>query len=234
MLERALAEVERTAEQAQPLRDAVTGLRDARRPAQARLHAGTDPVVRPELARPSAARLRQSQPAYPLLVERERALYGAWYEIFPRSEGADPRPGDRAVDERHPAHRGRSGCRPSPDMGFDVVYLTPVHPIGTDRRKGPNNTLDAGARRPRLALRHRLARRRPRRHPPRPRHLRRLRPLRRRGGAARARGRPRPRAAGVARPPLGRRRTPSGSPPARTARSPTPRTRRRSTRTSTR
>ena len=76
-------------------------------------------------------------------MERERALYGAWYEIFPRSEGAvhDPETGHwksgtlRTAAKRLPAIAG---------MGFDVVYLTPVHPIGTTARKGPNNTLHAG------------------------------------------------------------------------------------------
>jgi starch synthase (maltosyl-transferring) len=143
LMERALAEVERTPEQAKPLEDAVTGLRDARRPAQARLHAGTDPLVHAELAaRPLRDHVTPTA-AYPLLVERERALYGAWYEIFPRSEGAvhDPETGTwtsgtlRTAAERLPAIAG---------MGFDVVYLTPIHPIGTTARKGPNNTLHAG------------------------------------------------------------------------------------------
>jgi len=80
---------------------------------------------------------------HPWLVERERALYGAWYEIFPRSEGAtrDEKTGlwtsgtFRTAEQRLPAIA---------DMGFDVVYLTPVHPIGAVNRKGPNNTLNAG------------------------------------------------------------------------------------------
>jgi len=66
-----------------------------------------------------------------LWVDRERALVGAWYELFPRSEGGFAR-----------AARGRL-----PDvaaMGFDVVYLPPVHPIGRSHRKGPNNTLTPG------------------------------------------------------------------------------------------
>lgn len=143
VLERALEEVERTPEQAKVLRDAVTGLRDRRRPAQARLHAGTDPLVEAELAARPLRDYVTASAAHPLLVERERALYGAWYEIFPRSEGAtfDEETGRwtsgtlRTATERLPAIAG---------MGFDVVYLTPIHPIGTTARKGPNNTLDAG------------------------------------------------------------------------------------------
>ncbi|HEX8002097.1 MAG TPA: alpha-1,4-glucan--maltose-1-phosphate maltosyltransferase [Mycobacteriales bacterium] len=70
-------------------------------------------------------------------VDRERALYGAWYEFFPRSEGAvGTRSGTfRTAMERLPAIA---------EMGFDVVYLPPIHPIGETFRKGPNNTLDAG------------------------------------------------------------------------------------------
>ena len=78
----------------------------------------------------------------PLLVERRRALYGSWYEFFPRSQGA----------HRHPDGSWVSGtfadCEERLDeiagMGFDVVYLPPIHPIGSAFRKGPNNTLDAG------------------------------------------------------------------------------------------
>ncbi len=125
------------------LRDAVTALRDTRRPPLARLHAGTDPTVKAELAARPLRDYVSPSTAYPLLVERERALYGAWYEMFPRSEGAvqDPETGTwtsgtlRTAAKRLPAIAR---------MGFDVVYLTPIHPIGTTARKGPNNTLDAG------------------------------------------------------------------------------------------
>lgn len=78
-----------------------------------------------------------------LLVERERAGVGAWYEFFPRSEGASRRadgtiePGTfRTAMERLPGVAA---------MGFDVLYLPPIHPIGRTHRKGPNNTLNAGA-----------------------------------------------------------------------------------------
>jgi starch synthase (maltosyl-transferring) len=70
-------------------------------------------------------------------VDRRRALYGAWYEFFPRSEGAAPdadgivRSGTfRTAMERLPAVA---------EMGFDVVYLPPIHPIGKVNRKGPNS-----------------------------------------------------------------------------------------------
>ncbi|WP_405375862.1 MULTISPECIES: maltotransferase domain-containing protein [unclassified Microbacterium] len=74
-----------------------------------------------------------------LLVERERAGVGAWYEFFPRSEGATRRE-DGTVQSgtfRTAAKRlaGVAG------MGFDVIYLPPIHPIGEVNRKGPNNSL---------------------------------------------------------------------------------------------
>src|SRR5664279_6369235 len=80
---------------------------------------------------------------YSWLVERERALFGAWYEIFVRSEGAtqDPLTGLWTSVTLVRAARRLSAIA---DMGFDVVYLTPVHPIGRINRKGPNNTLNAG------------------------------------------------------------------------------------------
>src|SRR5699024_574821 len=78
-----------------------------------------------------------------LLVERERALYGSWYEIFPRSEGArrDETTGRWTTGTLRTAARRLPAIA---DMGFDVVYLTPVHPIGTSARKGPKTTLEAG------------------------------------------------------------------------------------------
>ena len=77
-----------------------------------------------------------------LLVERERAGVGAWYEFFPRSEGAR-----RLKDGTIKSGTFRTAAKRLPavaEMGFDVLYLPPIHPIGTLNRKGPNNTLDAG------------------------------------------------------------------------------------------
>ena len=71
-------------------------------------------------------------------VDRERARFGAWYEMFPRSWGPDP---ERSATLREAAvHLDRVAA-----MGFDVVYLPPIHPIGTSFRKGRGNALSAGA-----------------------------------------------------------------------------------------
>ena len=72
-----------------------------------------------------------------VLVERERALRGAWYEFFPRSAGRVP--GRHATLLEAMERLPRIAA-----MGFDVVYLPPIHPIGESFRKGPNNTPDAG------------------------------------------------------------------------------------------
>jgi len=85
-------------------------------------------------------------PRYSVWVDRQRALYGAWYEFFPRSIGAE-----LASDPADPARPVRHGTFADAtkhldyvaDLNFDVVYLPPIHPIGRVNRKGPNNTLDA-------------------------------------------------------------------------------------------
>ncbi|KAA0022819.1 maltotransferase domain-containing protein [Antrihabitans cavernicola] len=76
-----------------------------------------------------------------LLVERKRALYGSWYEFFPRSTGG----WDEDGTPRHGTFETAAADLPRiAAMGFDVVYLPPIHPIGKINRKGPNNTLTAG------------------------------------------------------------------------------------------
>jgi starch synthase (maltosyl-transferring) len=106
-----------------------------------RLAAATDPEVLDIVRRHPLRRLVTPSASYPLRVSRERALVGSWYEVFPRSIGA----------HFNPAHGWESGTlRTAADgldriaaMGFDVLYLTPIHPIGTTFRKGRNNALGA-------------------------------------------------------------------------------------------
>ncbi|HEY4643704.1 MAG TPA: maltotransferase domain-containing protein, partial [Bacteroidota bacterium] len=70
-------------------------------------------------------------------ADRPKARFGAWYEIFVRSQGKTPGKGAtfRDAEWRFPDIH---------DMGFDVLYLAPIHPIGTTNRKGRNNTIRAG------------------------------------------------------------------------------------------
>ncbi|WP_263165522.1 alpha-1,4-glucan--maltose-1-phosphate maltosyltransferase [Streptomyces sp. SCSIO ZS0520] len=121
---------------------AADALRDRARTPAARLEAALAPQVTEVLDRHPLRELLSSSGEYPLRVERRRALFGSWYEFFPRSEGA-------RVEEGRPPVSGtfRTAAERLPAiaaMGFDVVYLPPVHPIGTTFRKGPDNALTAG------------------------------------------------------------------------------------------
>lgn len=74
---------------------------------------------------------------YPITVERERARFSAWYELFPRSAADEP--------GRHGTFRDVIKRLPYiAELGFDVLYLPPIHPIGYTFRKGKNNSLNAG------------------------------------------------------------------------------------------
>ncbi|WP_062463700.1 maltotransferase domain-containing protein [Demequina soli] len=142
VLSRALHEVRHTPARKALLEQAIASLQDGRLAPEARLAPASSPELK---AAVTAAPLRDwvsTSREYPLLVQREKALVSAWYEIFPRSEGA-----------RHITRTGRwhSGTFTTAAarlpaiaaMGFDVVYLTPIHPIGTTHRKGRNNSLKA-------------------------------------------------------------------------------------------
>lgn len=77
---------------------------------------------------------------YPIQVDRRRALYGSWYEFFPRSQGARFEDGRWITGTFDTCHERLEQIS---DMGFDVVYFPPIHPIGSAFKKGKNNTLDA-------------------------------------------------------------------------------------------
>ncbi|WP_052865067.1 alpha-1,4-glucan--maltose-1-phosphate maltosyltransferase [Streptomyces niger] len=139
--ERAAAGVPKNAGRESILR-VVDTLRDESLPAATRLAAALTPEVLAVLGRHPLRELVSASRPMPLLVERRRALYGSWYEMFPRSEGAYEAPDGTMVSGTF-----RTAAERLPDiaaMGFDVVYLPPIHPIGTTHRKGPNNTLSAG------------------------------------------------------------------------------------------
>src|SRR5882757_764337 len=100
----------------------------------------TAPLLAPELQ--DAMAKSQSRPdltrsqLFPLVADRPRARYGAWYEMIPRSQGK--------VAGRHGTFRDCINRLPDvAAMGFDVVYFTPIHPIGQTNRKGRNNAVTA-------------------------------------------------------------------------------------------
>jgi starch synthase (maltosyl-transferring) len=117
----------------------LEALRDVSRAPRARLDAALVPEAVRVLTDFPVRELITSSTSYKVWVDRRRALYGSWYELFPRSEGASidpPRSGTfLTAMERLPAVA---------EMGFDVVYLPPIHPVGRVNRKGPNNTLTPG------------------------------------------------------------------------------------------
>ncbi|HTH00919.1 MAG TPA: alpha-1,4-glucan--maltose-1-phosphate maltosyltransferase [Vicinamibacterales bacterium] len=88
-------------------------------------------------SRPDRSQATRDDRILAVVVDRERARFGAWYEMFPRSAGTDP--------SRSATFAEATDLLPYvASMGFDVLYLPPIHPIGRSFRKGPNNTLSAG------------------------------------------------------------------------------------------
>ena len=79
---------------------------------------------------------------YLIRADRERALVGSWYEFFPRSEGAIKNTDGTITSGTFITATKRLPAVAA--MGFDVLYLPPIHPIGVAYRKGPNNSLTAG------------------------------------------------------------------------------------------
>ncbi len=75
-------------------------------------------------------------PLFPLMVDRPRARYGAWYEMVPRSQG-------QVLGQHGTFADCVTRLSDIAKMGFDVVYLTPIHPIGRTNRKGRNNAVAA-------------------------------------------------------------------------------------------
>lgn len=112
--------------------DAVATLRDTGCTERVRLTAALDDAVAAITAVVADPDDLTSSPRHPLRVEPELAARGAWYEFFPRSEGGLA-PGSGSWDRLEAAAAA----------GFDVVYLPPIHPIGTTHRKGRDNTLVA-------------------------------------------------------------------------------------------
>jgi starch synthase (maltosyl-transferring) len=121
---------------------AAKTLANQKLPLQTRLAVVSDPALAAAAAVHPLASVDSFSPERTVRVERTRAGVGSWYEFFPRSEGALAREDGswqsgtfRTAAARLPAVAA---------MGFDVLYLPPIHPIGRAFRKGPNNTLDAG------------------------------------------------------------------------------------------
>ncbi len=142
LLERAASAIDSSSPEATTLAEALVAVRDTDRPDQARYAAAVSAEVDAVLAAHPLRDLLTTEGPFPVFVDRQRALYGSWYEFFPRSEGAH-------VDESGAIVSGtlRTAAKrldAVATMGFDIIYLPPIHPIGEVNRKGRNNTLDPG------------------------------------------------------------------------------------------
>jgi starch synthase (maltosyl-transferring) len=138
-----IAEKQETAAARAVLEDVARTLRDPAIPALDRLAAaGRGEITAIMDAFPLRDLLTRSA-RYPVLVHRQRALYGAWYEFFPRSEGAMVDAGPGRLPKSGTLRAAARRLDAIAQMGFDVVYLPPVHPIGVTARKGANNSLTA-------------------------------------------------------------------------------------------
>jgi starch synthase (maltosyl-transferring) len=117
---------------------AAASLEDATEPVETRVaRALSEPLRSAMVRRPDRSLATRYHRSLKVTVERVRARFGAWYEMFPRSAGTDP---------RRSATFGEA-ARLLPyisSLGFDVLYLPPIHPIGRSFRKGRNNALEAG------------------------------------------------------------------------------------------
>ena len=144
LLARAAGEKDRTAANAKALVELAEKLSDKKRSPKARLAEAETAAVEKLIAAQPIRSLVTVSDTFTIRCERVRAGFGAWYEFFPRSEGAkfDKKTKTwvsgsfKTAIKRLPAVKA---------MGFDVLYMPPIHPIGEAFRKGPNNTLNAGA-----------------------------------------------------------------------------------------
>jgi starch synthase (maltosyl-transferring) len=144
LLNRAARSPSRPSAERAALADAAARLTDPAIPPWDRLAAADGDVVTAILtASPLREHLTKSA-ACPLTVHRPRALYGAWYEFFPRSEGVQADPMGRREPVSGTLRTAARRLDAIAHMGFDVVYLPPIHPIGTTHRKGRNNVVRAG------------------------------------------------------------------------------------------
>jgi starch synthase (maltosyl-transferring) len=144
---RAAAEKSRTAANTKLLVALAEKLSDVTRPAKDRLaEAETAAIQKAVDAQPIRSLVTLSA-EYVINCERELAGAGAWYEFFPRSEGAqfDAKTKIWTSGNFKTAAKRLDAVA---SMGFNILYMPPIHPIGDAYRKGPNNTLTAGPQDP--------------------------------------------------------------------------------------
>ncbi|HEX3679164.1 MAG TPA: alpha-1,4-glucan--maltose-1-phosphate maltosyltransferase [Galbitalea sp.] len=123
------------------VKDAAVAFADPTLTAEVRLATAHEPKLAAAIAAKPLTSLETVSEQHTVRVERERAGVGGWYEFFPRSIGAT-----KNADGTWKSGTFATAATRLPAvaaMGFDVVYLPPIHPIGFSFRKGPNNSLTA-------------------------------------------------------------------------------------------
>ena len=147
VFEKAAAEKSRSKANVKIMLEAVAILQDAKLTPKAKLVATESEKILSAVAAEPIRSLETLSEEFLLNSERERSGVGAWYEFFPRSEGAV----FDAKSKTWTSGNFKTAAKRLPavaDMGFNVLYLPPIHPIGVAYRKGPNNTLIAGPQDP--------------------------------------------------------------------------------------
>ena len=137
------ADAKLSAAQRKTLVAAAATMKDTSLTPEDRLAAATsEPVAQLHLTNPLRDGVSPSQPQR-FLVQRPESSFAAWYQFFPRSEGAyvDPKTGKIVQGT---LKTSVSGLERAKAEGFDIVYLPPIFPIGKTNRKGRNNALEAG------------------------------------------------------------------------------------------
>ena len=125
----------RRTETATSVRDAAKVIGDKKADEGVRVEAGLDDMLDEHVRAIDPRPHRTESVTYEIQVDRHRARFSAWYELFPRSLGGPDRHGTLADAIDHLPYVA--------DLGFDVLYLPPIHPIGTAHRKGRNNSTAA-------------------------------------------------------------------------------------------
>jgi starch synthase (maltosyl-transferring) len=121
------------------LKPAIAALKDSSLAPLNRFGMAATPQIRAYFVEHPIRRLSTLSEKYPVRSDHPRSLVGSWYEFFPRSEGAILNPDGSITSGTFKTAAQRIPAVAA--MGFDILYLPPIHPIGKSHRKGRNNTL---------------------------------------------------------------------------------------------
>ena len=121
------------------LKGAIAALKDTKLAPLNRFGIASTPEIRAYCVSNPLRRMATHSEKYPARADHPRALVGSWYEFFPRSEGAIENKDGSLTSGTFKTASARIPAVAA--MGFDILYLPPIHPIGVTHRKGRNNTL---------------------------------------------------------------------------------------------